>query len=449
MKPEFLDKFGQNVPRYTSYPTAVQFDDSITTEIYSSWLGTLDNSKPISLYIHVPYCHSLCWYCACHTNITSKKAPLSRYVELLKKEFGLVSTNLGGRPKVTHIHWGGGSPNILSAEDFQGLMGVIKQHFQVQNDAENAMEIDPRILTRENLLGFIKAGINRVSLGVQDFNPHVQKAINRIQPFSLTRDIVGWLREGGIRGVNFDLMYGLPEQTLEDVLHNVDLAATLHPDRLSVFGYAHVPWMKPHQKLIDEYGLSSTQERFAMSEGIANRLLRYGYVQIGLDHFAKPDDPLTYALEKGKLRRNFQGYTTDMATTMIGCGASAIGHFQNGFVQNRSSVKDYARHILAGQLATSRGVAITKADQIRWAVIEKLMCEMKVDLKKVCKDFCVPFETFAPEINALFTFETDGLVQRRGKTLQITDKGRPFIRSVCAVFDQYLKSGNARHSRVV
>ncbi len=449
MKPGLLEKYGANVPRYTSYPTAVQFSYRITGEVYSDWLETLDAGDPISLYIHVPYCHSLCWYCACHTHITTRYAPLVRYVELLKKEIGLIAGHLGRRAEISHIHWGGGSPNILEPDDFLSLMGVIKKHFKISSGAENAMEIDPRILTREKLSGLIRAGVNRVSLGVQDFNPHVQKAINRIQPFALTRDIVGWLRDAGISGVNFDLMYGLPEQTLEDVLRNVDLAVTLSPDRLSVFGYAHVPWLKPHQKLIDEKRLPAPRERFAMAQAIAARLRGLGYVGIGLDHFAKPDDALARALASGKIRRNFQGYTTDTAPAMIGCGASAIGRLPNGFVQNSPSPRDYSAHILAGRLATCRGVAITPGDRVRWAVIEQLMCRMKVDLGRVCQDHNIPVATFAPEISALAGYEADGLVQRDGNPLEVTNQGKPYLRSVCAVFDQYLGRGAARHSRVV
>lgn len=272
MTRRLLKKYGGNVPRYTSYPTAVQFHGSIGPGTYATWLGEIDLGEPISLYLHIPYCHQLCWYCACHTRITGKYSPVARYVELLKKELELVSKHLKVKPKVSFIHWGGGSPNMLSPGDFQDLMDTISKTFEIPPTVENAMEVDPRSMTREKAAGYVRAGINRVSLGVQDFNPHVQKLINRLQPFEMTQDIVSWLRAAGIKGINFDLMYGLPGQTLEDVIHNVDLAVELNPDRLAVFGYAHVPWMKSHQKLIKEEDLPSAPLRLEMADAISRRL---------------------------------------------------------------------------------------------------------------------------------------------------------------------------------
>ncbi|MEE8258796.1 MAG: oxygen-independent coproporphyrinogen III oxidase, partial [Sphingomonadales bacterium] len=338
MNHSLLHKYGGNVPRYTSYPTAAQFHDSITAENYAGWLGEIGAGEAVSLYLHVPYCHKLCWYCACNTNITQKSEVLSRYKDFLLKELDLVARHLKGKPRLAHIHWGGGSPNMLEIDDFQELMAAIKARFQITRATENAMEIDPRLLTREKAFGYVRAGVNRASLGVQDFNPHVQKAINRIQPFAKTKDAVDWLRDAGIRGINFDLIYGLPRQSWKDILFTVDLAVSLQPDRLSVFGYAHVPWMKPHQKLIDEKTLPRSGNRLEMSQGMARRLTQHGYVQIGIDHFAKPVDPLAKANRAGTLRRNFQGYTTDRAATLIGLGASAIGHFKGGFGQNAADL---------------------------------------------------------------------------------------------------------------
>jgi oxygen-independent coproporphyrinogen-3 oxidase len=449
MNQELLTKYGGNVPRYTSYPTAAQFGDWVTAGDYAAWLGEIDKTEPISLYLHIPYCHKLCWYCACHTNITAKYSPIARYVELLKKEMELVSKHMKVRPRVSFIHWGGGSPNMLSSGDFKDLMVAISKHFRVMKTVENAMEVDPRSMTREKAKGYIKAGINRVSLGVQDFNPHVQKLINRIQPFEMTRDIVGWLRGAGIRGINFDLMYGLPGQSLEDVIRNVDRAVELWPDRLAVFGYAHVPWMKAHQKMIKEEDLPTSKTRLAMADALSKRLIEHGYIQIGLDHYAKPGDSLTRAYLAGRLHRNFQGYTTDDATTLVALGVSSIGQLPKGFVQNTASMKDYAGAIGNGELATARGVYVTREDHWHWAVIEQLMCQMRVDLKKVCQKLDIPASNFLPEIFSLKELENDGLVKHRGTTFEVTKKGRPFIRSIAAVFDQYLQDNTSRHSKVV
>lgn len=449
MNKDLLAKYGGNVPRYTSYPTAAQFGDWISADHYAAWLGEIDDAEPVSLYLHIPYCHKLCWYCACHTNITARYSPIARYVELLKKEMELVSRRLKGRPKVSFIHWGGGSPNMLSPEDFKGLMAAINENFKISGTAENAMEVDPRSMTREKAEGYIKAGINRVSLGVQDFNPHVQKAINRIQPFEMTRDIVGWLRGAGIGSINFDLMYGLPKQTLEDVIRNVDRAVELWPDRLAVFGYAHVPWMKSHQKMINEQDLPTSGVRLEMADALSKRLVEHGYIQIGIDHFAKPGDALTRACLAGTLHRNFQGYTTDTATTLIALGASSISRLPKGFVQNTTSMKDYANTIGNGDLATVRGVYVTREDHWHWAVIEQLMCQMRVDLKKVCQNMEIPPNSFSPEIFALRELEDDGLVKHRGTTFEVTRKGRPYVRSIAAIFDQHLQDNTSRHSKVV
>lgn len=441
MNQTLLQKYGGNVPRYTSYPTAAQFHGGITAENYAGWLGEIEAEEAVSLYLHIPYCHKLCWYCACHTNITQKGEVVSRYKDLLLKELELVAGHLKGRSRLAHIHWGGGSPNMLEIDDFGELMTAISGCFRIEKATENAMEIDPRLLTREKAFGYVRAGVNRVSLGVQDFNHHVQKAINRIQPLAVTINAVNWLREAGVRRINFDLIYGLPGQSWKDILFTVDMAASLRPDRLAVFGYAHVPWMKPHQKLIDENILPRNASRLEMSQGMARRLTDHGYIQIGIDHFAKPGDPLAKAYKAGTLRRNFQGYTTDRAATLIGLGASAISHFRDGFGQNAADLKAYAGCIRAGRLATCRGVNVTQEDKRRWPVIEKLMCQFKITKKTL--------KAFKPEAAALAVFEQEGLIRRSHGDLVITESGRPYVRILAAVFDQYLQENTTRHSQVV
>lgn len=449
MKEKLLLRYGDNVPRYTSYPTAAQFHGGVTPKTYAGWLTGIDAKTPVSLYLHVPYCQQVGWYCGGNVQVANKYSIISRYKDLLLAELELVAGHLQEPPDLSHIHWGGGSPNLLMAADFQDLMRAIKKQFWIEPGTDHAMEVDPRTVTEEKLTGYVAAGINRISLGVQDFNPHVQKAINRIQPFSLVKQVVSWIRGAGITGINFDLMYGLPRQSLEDVIRNVDLAASLAPDRLSVFGYAHMPWIQAHQRNIKQEDLPSAQERLKASEAIARRLEENGYVAIGIDHFARPGDPLAKAFLSGTLRRNFQGYTTDNAEIMIGLGASAIGHFPGGFVQNASSVKAYADRIRNGELATSRGVLKSGEDAPRWAIIEKLMCNMKVDLASICHAHDANTGDFAAEMNALSSYEADGLVRRYGEAFEITEAGRPFVRSVAAVFDKYFQTSNARRSRAV
>lgn len=449
MERTLFRKYSGNVPRYTSYPTAVQFHPGIGPDTYARWLEALAPRKPVSLYFHVPYCHQLCWYCACHTRITHSYGPVSDYLDLLKREMGLVSSHLGFHPEVTHIHWGGGSPNLICGEDFAQFMKIARAHFSIADDAEVAMEADPRSLSRDKIRTYAARGINRVSLGVQDFNPHVQRAINRVQPYAMVKDIVEELRNAGISRINFDLMYGLPCQRVADVVRNVELAAALAPDRLAVFGYAHVPWLKPHQKMIPEGTLAGPDERLEMAEAIAGRLREAGYRRIGLDHFAKDGDPLEKAQRRGTLRRNFQGYTTDRAETLIGFGASAIGKFPAGFVQTVPGIKQYSERIKAGRFATARGVETTAEDRLRWDIIERLMCDLRADLSEICARHKVCDDYFDPELQMLQALETDRLVRVRGTRVEIPEQARPLMRVVCTVFDRYLAAQARRHSQAV
>ena len=307
------------------------------------------------------------------------------------------------------------------------------------------MEIDPRTLTDDRAAAMAAAGVTRVSLCVQDFNPEVQAAVNRVQPFELVRAVVQRLRAARIHRINFDLMYGLPRQTVEHVARTVDLAAELAPDRLAVFGYAHVPWMKVHQRMIDEAALPGAAERLAQAEAAAARLAGHGYRRIGLDHYARPDDAMTRALDEGRLRRNFQGYTTDPSSALLGFGASAIGALVEGYVQNAVPLRAYGEAVRDGRLAVTRGVRATADDRLRRAVIERLMCDMAVDLTDLGADA----DAFAAELSALAPMRRDGLVEIEGGRLRVTEPGRPLVRTVCAAFDRYLQTGKARHSRAV
>ncbi len=448
MEREILERYGRPVPRYTSYPTAPHWQPGVAAETYRDWLATIGNGDQCSLYFHVPYCTDMCWYCGCHTKIVKQYQPVANYAAVLRQEVALVNGAIPGVPTVTHVHWGGGTPTMLSPRDFSSLMETTRRHFRFADDAEVAVEIDPRTLTKSMASALSMASVNRASIGVQDFNAHVQKAVNRIQPYEITERAVVWLRDAGINAINLDLMYGLPGQSTDDVIHTVDLAHKLAPDRLAVFGYAHVPWMKPHQRMIDEEALPGRPERMAQANAVAKRLAKHGYRSIGLDHFARANDELAIAMDQGRIRRNFQGYTTDTAPVLLGFGASAIGSLPQGYVQNTAPLRAYARCIQDGRFAVIRGVELTADDRLRRAVIERLMCALEVDLAATAARFGMA-ERFEPELDTLVSMEAMGLVEVKGSHIRVTEKGRPLMRTVAAVFDRYLETAGARHSHAI
>jgi oxygen-independent coproporphyrinogen-3 oxidase len=436
------------VPRYTSYPTAPHFQPGVGADTYRDWLAGIGDDDTLSLYFHVPFCAAMCWYCGCHTRVVRRYEPVAGYAAMLAREIGLVAGALSSSPRVVHVHWGGGTPTMLAAADFVMLMDSVRNRFRLADDAEVAVEIDPRTLTAEMTGALADAGVTRASLGVQDMNAHVQKAINRIQPFEITRAAVDSLRRTGITGINLDLMYGLPGQSVADVIHTADRAHALDPDRLTLFGYAHVPWMKTHQRMIDDAALPDGPARMAQAGAAAERLVGHGYRRVGLDHFARPDDAMARAAEAGGLRRNFQGYTTDRASHLLGLGASAIGGLGPGYVQNEVPIGAYTRRIAAGNFATCRGIELTADDRIRRGIIESLMCRLEADLDEAADAMGVR-DPFAAEKARLGAMAEDGLVEIAGFRVTVTERGRPFVRTVAAVFDRYLETGRARHSRAV
>ncbi len=444
MTAALLEKYDRQVPRYTSYPTAPHFHAGVDAEAYAGWLAAIRDDQSLSLYFHVPFCEEMCWFCGCHTKVTRKYDPVARYVEHMLGEVGLVAGALRTSPKVSSIHWGGGSPTKLSPGDFSRIMAAVREQFSFADGAEIAVEIDPRTLTDEFVAALAASGVTRASLGVQDFNEKVQKAINRVQPFELVEKSVADLRAAGIDAINFDLIYGLPHQGVDEIRRSVDLAASLKPNRLSVFGYAHVPWMKTHQKMIKDETLPNTGERYRQSEVLADALMEHGYIRIGLDHFALPDDTMVAALKGGTLRRNFQGYTADSADALLGFGASSIGYLPQGYVQNHVPMKAYGDAVESGRLATARGVALTDDDRIRGRIIEKLMCELAVDLEEFGG-----VGAFTDALATIQGLEADGLAILEGSKIKITDLGRPFMRLVCAAFDAYLKPAPARYSKAI
>jgi oxygen-independent coproporphyrinogen-3 oxidase len=320
-----LTKYARQVPRYTSYPTALQFDQDVDGGVYRGWLGAIPPEVPLSLYFHIPFCASMCWFCGCHARVVNAYRPIAGYLEAVMRELDSVADLLEGERHAAHVHWGGGTPTILSADDIETLAGRVKQRFAFSEETDFAVEIYPRTLTADVAGALARAGVNRASLGVQDLNDDVQRAVNRVQPVDMIRRAVDWLRDAGIQAINIDLMYGLPLQTVEGVRRTAETVLDLASDRIALFGYAHVPWMKRHQRLIDEATLPDLGAGHAQYEAVATRLAEAGYVSIGLDYFARPGDDLATAAAEGRLHRNFQGYTADDAPVLLGFGASAIG----------------------------------------------------------------------------------------------------------------------------
>ncbi|MBR0719793.1 oxygen-independent coproporphyrinogen III oxidase [Bradyrhizobium liaoningense] len=450
MRTDLAAAYGEErLPRYTSYPTAPHFSPAVGPDVYARWLAEIPTNVSASLYLHVPFCRKMCWYCGCHTQVARREDPVAAYQAILLREVGLVAEAIGRRIKIEHIHFGGGTPTIMAPEAFTELMAAIRRAFFVLPQAEIAIEIDPRTLTPEMTDALALAGINRASLGVQSFDPAVQVAINRVQSFAQTKKVTEDLRRAGIKGVNFDLIYGLPFQTVASCIDTVKRCLELRPDRFSVFGYAHVPSFKKHQRKIDEARLPDTLARHDQSCAIANALKEAGYVQIGLDHFALPDDPMATAFREHRLRRNFQGYTTDASEVLIGLGASAIGHLPQGYVQNDVRTDAYSQAIGAGSLATVKGYALTDDDRLRADIIERIMCDFGVDLGAVCARHGTASDAMLKSAPRLKNLISDGVVELAGDQLAVTRDSRFLLRSVAAAFDAHLDSAKQLHSRAV
>jgi oxygen-independent coproporphyrinogen III oxidase len=446
MNQDFIKRYSAPVPRYTSYPTAPHFSASVGHHQYREWLATLPEQVRLSLYVHIPFCDTLCWYCGCSTKAVRRYDPVARYVGSLLAEMSNVTSHLQPTHSVTNIHWGGGSPNVLTPEHIMQVSDAMRAHFRVTDDAEFAVEIDPRRLAADRVAAFARAGVNRVSIGVQDFDPTVQVAINRQQSFDTTRQAVEMFRERGIQAVNIDLVYGLPHQTRTSVEDTIEQVLALVPNRVAVFGYAHLPSRMTHQRLIDTAVLPDTIERYAQAARISRILAGAGYVQIGLDHFARADDPLA----QGQVHRNFQGYTTDAADALIGLGASSIGRLPNGYIQNAVATADYERRISEDGLATARGVVLTPDDRMRALVIERLMCDLSFPTTELRRRFGDAALPILQEADALIETDQDHLVERSADGFKITSRGRPFVRAIAACFDSYLVdtqgAGPARYS---
>ncbi len=449
MIPRLRQYATRTVPRYTSYPTAPHFHDGVTAQDYAGWLAGLDPEKPISLYLHVPFCRQLCWYCGCNMKLASKQAPITQYAGTLMQELGLIARYLPFRITISHLHWGGGTPTSLEPDDLERAMEAVRAKFDISPDAELAIESDPRTLTSEMIERIGQLGFTRASFGVQEFDAKVQAAINRIQPPDMVRTSVDGLRQAGVGGINFDLIYGLPHQRVDSLLTTIEQCMEMRPDRIALFGYAHVPWMAKKQRLINEAALPGATERIEQAKAAAQALDKAGYVAIGLDHFARPEDGLARAAADGTLRRNFQGYTTDRAETLLGVGATSIGRTPKGHIQNIAETGAWARSVQAGVLPVAKGYALTDDDALRGRVIEALMCQGGVDLAESAIRFGIAADWYAHLEGELEEMERDGLITRHGSQLALTEDGQPLVRVVAAVFDAYHFSGPARHAVAV
>ena len=439
----------QPVPRYTSDPTAPHFHPGIDAATYASWLAALPAQARLSLYAHIPFCDTLCWFCGCSTKITHRYAPISTYLDALAHEIDTVASLIPPGAVADHIHWGGGSPTILSPSDITRLASLLRQRFTLAPNADFAVEVDPRGMGQDRIDALVEAGLTRVSIGVQDFDPDVQRAINRVQTVAETRAVVDAFRAGGVRSLNIDAIYGLPGQHLEQLSRTLAEVIALAPDRIALFGYAHVPWMKKHQSLIPANDLPGVVERHAQAEAAARILKDAGYIRVGIDHFARPDDALAQAATTGSVQRNFQGYTLDPADALIGLGASAIGRLPQGHVQNEAATGIYQTAVSAGRLATTRGIALSPDDRLRGAVIERLMCDLTFSAPALTAAFgpaAVPVLEIA---RAILAEDDEGFVTPTADGFRVTEAGRPFLRILAARFDAYLPQRAAGHSSAV
>lgn len=439
----------RRVPRYTSYPTAPNFVGEVDARTYEEWLDGLTPDQAVSLYLHVPFCRSLCLYCGCHTRATARQDPVDAYAAALQCELALVAGRLPRRMRLSQVHWGGGTPTILAPRDFLAIMDLLRARFRLDEETEVAVEVDPRHLSEGTLAALARGGMTRASVGVQSFEPAVQAAIGRVQSFEDTARAVSGLRRAGARGINVDLIYGLPHETVASCAETAERVVALGPDRVAVFGYAHVPWMKRHQRLIDEATLPDGAARLAQFEVVADRLAAAGYRRIGIDHFARPHDPLARAAERAALHRNFQGYTTDDAPVLIGLGASAIGSLPAGYVQNLAAVPDYMKAVREGRLPVARGRALTPDDRLRRDVIEQLMCHGSVDLADTAQRHWTSPAAFEDARPALERLVREGVAEIDGSHLRVAEDARPLVRCVAAAFDAYLRPAAERHSQAV
>jgi len=434
-------KYSKPGPRYTSYPTALEFSDAYEYDEYIKKMQSQDSSRPLSLYFHLPFCRNACYFCGCNVVFTSKEDKMLRYVEYLKRELAILSKHLDTSREVLQMHFGGGTPTFFSAEQLKIIIDEIKKTFpNFRSDAEISCEIDPRHIDEAQMKVMSEAGFNRVSFGIQDFNEKVQVAVHRVQPYDITKKAMDLARKYNMVSVNVDLIYGLPYQSLETFKETLRLSLTLDPDRFAVFNYAHVPWMKKTMRKIDETTLPRPDEKLEIMQYTIDFLTSHGYKMVGMDHFAKPDDELFKAIEKGELHRNFQGYTTKAGADLIGVGLTSIGEGVDSYNQNFKDMKLYEAAIEEGKLPFERGVVLSEDDLIRQYVIMELMSNFKLDINRFNEKFDVDFNTyFADAIEALEPFAQEELLSISADKIECSETGTLLIRNICMPFDAYMK----------
>lgn len=444
-----LSQRGGAVPRYTSYPTAPHFEAGLGPQMQEALLASLEATDPVSIYLHIPFCDRLCWFCGCNTKHTLKYEPVRSYVDGLIKEIEALGNALGFAPVADQLHFGGGSPSILNSHDMGRIGVALRRAFRFTSQSEISVEIDPSDVTDDTLKGLHDLGVTRASVGVQDFDPLVQRAINRPQTFEQTRDVIDAMRAAGVGSVNIDALYGLPHQTRPRLMRTIDQVISLEPDRIALFGYAHVPWIKKHQKMIKDEHLPDMHERFQQALGAGAALVGAGYDAIGIDHFAKPADRLASAARTGHLRRNFQGYTTDQCAALIPLGASSIGAFEGGYVQNIVPTGQYLDAVNAGRGVASRGYQMSDDDRIRAHLIERLMCDFRISFDELETRFGDAAEPYINEACAIADADDDFICGADIDGFFVPEDARPFTRLVAARFDAHLKGSNFRYSKAV
>ncbi len=442
-----LGLFDARVPRYTSYPTAPHFAQMDKPAQVAEWIEAIPTGSEVSLYLHVPFCRRLCWFCACRTQGTTSDTPVLSYVKTLQAEIALLKAHLPQGVRLSRLHWGGGTPTLLPEDAIRRLAATVFDAIPMAPRAEFSVEIDPNEIDTARLDALVASGMNRASIGVQDFDPEIQAIIGRMQSYDLTRQVADMIRDRGITSLNADILFGLPKQTPARLALSVQKLLSLTPDRVALYGYAHVPWMSRRQQMIPSGDLPSAQDRLALFQAATDLFTAHGYDAIGIDHFALPTDGMAMSARAGTLRRNFQGYTDDTAPVLIGLGASSISRFPQGFAQNVSGTAEYTTAVRAGRLATHRGHVFAGEDTMRARIIEALLCDFHVSRAEILRDFPIA----AAALDALFSgvaAEYDGLVRCDARGLTILPQGRPLARMVARQFDTYDHS-KAKHSAAV
>lgn len=438
---QLLEKYSKTGPRYTSYPTAPNFSKQFgEIEWEKELLQSQNKGRDLSLYFHIPFCDTLCYYCGCHMIATKNYYRATEYLDLLAKEIDLIGRLTSPNRTVQQVHWGGGTPTFLNPEDIRQLSNFIRSHFHLAPGAEIACEVDPRELTRDHVSALAESGFNRISLGVQDLDAQVQESVNRVQPESLVRQVYGWMREERFKSINMDLMVGLPHQTLESFSGTLEKIISMAPDRLAIFNYAHLPNLMKHQKLIKGEELPDFQTRLELHLLIAEKLAGAGYIDIGMDHFARADDDLVRARANKTLWRNFQGYTTHKTCDLYGFGVSGISQTDEVYAQNFKTIDSYREKVENGRLATERGIRISFDDRIRREAIMQIMCDTELNIESFSRKWLIDFnDYFSDALVELRSLEEDGLVEISSEKIRVTEIGHIFLRNIAMPFDAYLK----------